>query len=151
MTKPEHLNTQLASIADKDWQTLFDFIPEIKAAKSFGTLVGAEKHQDGSIAFPYWKEGELVSKFFNVTYMLGLVIAYDWASWHEGIAILNEKHEAIDELDLEHLCKLLTIIIRSDKFCEGYLLNCFQSGVVLKVVETMQVKFQDAPIGAMRA
>jgi hypothetical protein len=133
-------------MSHKDWQPLFELTPQIRNTQTFGKLVGAQKHEDGSVAFPYWCESEIVSKFFNTTYMLGLVVAFDWSAWHEGIEILNEKHELIEELEVEDLCKLLTIMLRSDKFCEGYLVNCFERGLVERIMEAMEVRVMTAPV-----
>jgi hypothetical protein len=146
MTRPENLPTHIASLTLKDWQKLFELTPQIRDTNVFGKLTGSQKLADGSVSFPYWSEGEVVSKFYNTAYMLGLVVAYDWAAWHEGIDMLNDNHEAIDEFEIEDLCKLLTIMIRCDKFCEGYLVNCFERGLVVRVLEAMEVKVATAPV-----
>jgi hypothetical protein len=72
--------------------------------------------------------------------MLGLVIVFDWSAWKEGIDMLNEPETNYYELNRETLCKLLTIIIRSDKFCEGYLINSFEQGTVIKIVEALKLQ-----------
>ena len=46
------------------------------------------------------------------------------------------------EFDINTLCKLLTVIIRSDKFCEGYMINCFETGTIAQILEALQSKIQ---------
>jgi len=96
------------------------------------------------VSLPYWKEEEIVSAVFNAAYFLGIVVVFDWSAWEEGIAILNNPVPDFEKYDITTLCKLMTIIIRSDKFCEGYLINSFQSGAMLKIIGAMQVQVEHA-------
>jgi len=142
MTKPENLSSHVVTLTHNDWKQLFDLLPEIKRIKRFGRLVGSQHLPDGTISLPYWAEEEVVSKVFNAAYFLGIVVMFDWAAWKEGIAILNDPDADYNKYDLSVLCKLLTIIIRSDKFCEGYMISCFETGTVTKIVEAMEAKTQ---------
>src|SRR5277367_3982348 len=106
MVKQENLSTHLASLTPAQWNSLFSLLPQIKASKKFGRLVGAQKMNDGSFTFPYWSEDEIVSRFFNTSYMLGIVVVFDWSAWQDGIDILNNPNTDYTEYDLPTLCKL---------------------------------------------
>lgn len=126
----------------KDWRLLFDLLPEIKQKKKFGKLVGSKKMPDGNLSMPFWLEDEIVSKFFNAAYFLGIVVVFDWASWQEGIDILNNAEADFNAYDVDTLCKILTLIVRSDKFCEGYLINQFETGNMARIIEALQAKVE---------
>ena len=143
MTKTEPLSSRAEVFQQKDWQLLFDLLPEIRKTKKFGKLVGAKEMQDGNLSIPFWLEDEIVSRFFNAAYLLGIVLVYDWARWEEGIEILNSPDPDFYKYDLETLCKLLTFIVRCDKFCEGYLINCFETGQMRHIIEALQAKVYD--------
>jgi hypothetical protein len=140
MTKTEPLSSRAEVFQQKDWQLLFDLLPEIKQAKGFGKLIGSKQMADGNLSIPFWLEDEIVSRFFNAAYFLGIVLVFDWARWEEGIEILNDPDADFYNYDLETLCKLLTFIVRCDKFCEGYLINCFETGKMTRLIEAMQAK-----------
>ena len=140
MIKTEPLSSRAEVFQQKDWQLLFDLLPEIRQAKKFGKLVGSKQMPDGNLSLPFWLEDEIVSRFFNATYFLGIVSGFDWARWEEGIEILNNPEADFYNYDLETLCKLLTFIVRCDKFCEGYLINCFDTGKMTRIIEAMQAK-----------
>ena len=142
MTTPENLSKHIDSLSYQDWKMLLGLLPEIKRTKKFGKLVGAEKMPDGTVSLPYWSEDEIVSKFYNTSYFLGLVVVFDWSGWQEGIVILNNPMVDFKEFDINTLCKLLTVIIRSDKFCEGYMINCFETGTIAQILEALQSKIQ---------
>ena len=143
MNKTELLTAPPGTEQPKDWKLLFDMLPEIKQKKKFGKLVGAKKMPDGNLALPFWLEDEIVSRFFNAAYFLNIVIVFDWASWQEGIDILNEPDSDFNNYDFETLCKLVTLIVRGDKFCEGYLINSFETGNMTRIIEALQVKVKE--------
>jgi len=103
-------------------------------------LWAQKRMPDGNLSVPFWLENEIVSKFFNTAYLLGIVSAFDWAAWQEGIDILNDPEADFNRYNLETLCKLLTFVVRCDKFCEGYLINCFETGKMALMIEAMQAK-----------
>jgi hypothetical protein len=143
MTKPENLPNHIATLSCGDWQQLFDLLPEIKSSARFGRLVGSKCMADGSVSYPYWSEEAIVSRFFNTSYFLGLVVLFDWAAWDEGLVILNNPSSNFLQFDLMTLIKLLTVIIRSDKYCEGYMINSFENGTVIRILEAMQTKIAE--------
>ncbi|MDB5282411.1 MAG: hypothetical protein JWO06_1486 [Bacteroidota bacterium] len=140
MTKTENLSDHISRITARDWNLLLGLIPGIKGSKKFGRLVGSQVLPNGSLSMPYWLETEIVSQFFNATYFLGLVVPFEWSTWREGFEMLNDPNTSFNELDTATLCRLLTIIVKGDKFCEGYMINCFETGVVVKILEALEQK-----------
>ena len=140
MIKTETSTPGSAVNQQQDWELLFNILPDIRQAKRFGRLVGSKRLPDGNMSLPFWLEDEIVSKFFNTAYLLGIVSVFDWASWKEGIDILNNPDADFNDYDLETLCKLLTFVVRCDKFCEGYLINCFETGKMALIIEAIQAK-----------
>lgn len=57
-----------------------------------------------------------------------------------GLRTLGRLIEAnhFANLDLLTLRKLLTAIIRNDRFCEGALLSALESGTIQKIIRPMQ-------------
>lgn len=140
MNTTDTLNAAPDTDQQKDWRLLFDLLPEIKQGKKFGKLVAAKLMPDGNLSMPFWHEDEVVSRFFNAVYLLGIVTVFDWATWQEGIDILNNPDSDFKDYDMETLCKLVTLIVRSDKFCEGYLINCFETGTMARIIEALKTK-----------
>jgi len=142
MNKTEPLTAITDTEQQKDWKLLFDLLPEIKERKKFGKLVGSKKMPDGNLSLPFWLEDEIVSKFFNAAYFLGIVRVFDWAAWQEGIDILNNPDADFNDYDTEILCKLITLIVRIDKFCEGFMINSFETGGMARIIEALRNKIE---------
>jgi len=140
MNKSELITAPPGTEQQKDWQLLFGLLPEIEQQKKFGKLVGSKKMPDGNLSLPFWLEDPLVSRFFNAAYILGIVTVFDWASWQEGIDILNDPESNYNDYDIETLCKLITLIVKGDKFCEGYLINAFETRTMTKIILALKIK-----------
>ncbi len=60
--------------------------------------------------------------------------------WEEGSKILNNSPMSFHQYDLTTLCKLLTMIIRADRFNDGFLIMNFNDGTIFKIVAAIQGK-----------
>src|ERR1035437_6185406 len=125
---PKHLS----SLYKSEWDKLFNLLPEIEHTGSFGKISSSEK------TFPHWDSSEMVDKTLNVIYELNLLPNFDWSKWKKGRFILNDINSNYEKLDTITLCKLLTIIIRSDRFNEGFLISCFEKNIVAKIVRGLK-------------
>ena len=132
-------NAHINSLELGDWGTIFSFVPKIKSTKSFGELAGIEENENGTFSFPYYVVAPVVEKFTQTLYKLKLVIDFDWPGWKEGWGLIEEKQN-FEECDIESLFKLLTLIIRHDRFSEGFLVSCFKDGTVLRILEVLEKK-----------
>lgn len=80
-----------------------------------------------------------VSDFIDLCYREGFILQFDWSEWYA------DNHERpIDEMDYEDTCKLLTAIVRSDRFNDGALLNAFQNGTIAHILERIKELSKDS-------
>lgn len=133
---PDHLKT----ITRSDWQKLFSLIPQMEQGQHFGELKGGERITENMTTEFYWESSDVVGNFIKAAYDLGLVVDFDCGNWEEGKTILENNRQDYNELDITTLCKLITTIIRTDKFSDGYLVSCFQNGIVPKIILAMKNK-----------
>jgi len=67
-----------------------------------------------------------------------MIISFDWGSWDEGRKIASDENFDFDTTDLLTKCKLITAIVRNDRFCEGALVSAFESGLILKILKSIE-------------
>jgi hypothetical protein len=134
----------LASLTPADWKPLLDLIPEIEKTTIFEVEDDRTVFQDGDRIIYPCSEIELVSSFRDAAYATGIVIDFDWPGWDEGRKLASGSLEAIDKLDLITLCKLVTAIIRNDRFCDGELVSCFESGLMQRVLRAIRKIVQNS-------
>ena len=127
---------KIAALTYQDWQPLLALIPKIQRASYFGTWSGA--HSAGGGQFPYCVPAPVVSQFIQIVYAIPIIIVFDWGAWDEGRKILRDDTFDFDSIDLLTKCKLITAIVRNDRFCEGALEAAFASGLILKILKSIE-------------
>lgn len=140
MIEEKEFENHLLTFERKNWDRLFRLLPEIEKATVFGELKGGSELNDGSIQMPFWSRSKIADDFLVVFHSINLSVIFDWASWKEGKNILNQKDVDLNKLDTLTLCKLLTTIVRADRFNDGYLISCFENGIVPKIIKAIKLK-----------
>jgi len=82
--------------------------------------------------------GAIVSQFIEVVYQMPIMIVFDWMKWYKGDKMARDKNFDFDTTDLLTKCKLLTGLIRNDRFCDGALVSDFESGLILKILKSIE-------------
>jgi hypothetical protein len=119
------------------WEPFFDLIPEIEHTRSFGIWKGGDITASGAIQLPYYEKGPVMISFIKEVERLGLIVPFDWSHWDEGIQTLGDEHYNYHQFDLLAQCKIITLKMRADRFCEGILGNAFESGLILRILRAM--------------
>ncbi len=142
MTDLKDLPTHLKTLSASDWQKLFVLLPELEITKDFGKMSKIKKDDKGVFNFPSMEWTPITSAFYDVVHELGIVPVFDWAKWEEGRLMLDNKDQDFSSLEITTLCKLFTIIIRADRFVDGYLVGQLKRKNVQKIIRSIQDKIQ---------
>jgi hypothetical protein len=105
----------------KDQPMLADLISEL------------ESHGDFKDSLSY----DILNMFINVAYTMPLVVDFDWTTWEEGPKLLSIPDVNWNEIDLLTKRKLITAILRKDRFCEGTLAYAIGSGLILRILKSI--------------
>lgn len=122
----------------QDWEPLLALIPKIENTATFGEWSGGTADEEGVIQFPYCVPVPIVSQFLEVVYAIPIIISFNWGAWDEGRKIANDDNFDLASTDLLTKCKLITAIVRNDRFCEGALVSAFESGLILKILKSIE-------------
>lgn len=101
----------------------------------FGTWVTSEPRPDGVIQMPYVELGADGLRFLRDVGSLGLVVPFDWRRWLSGPdgSAYREDRTRIAAAPPDDVTRLLTSIVRSDRFNEGELLDAFETGLLATI------------------
>lgn len=97
-----------------------------------------ERTESGVLIMPWVEQYPLIQDFVTFMYENKLVIPFDWVYWQEGrdwFALEDDSKYA--SLDVETILKLLTAIIRNDRFNEGALVSAFEDGSFPKIIQKL--------------
>ena len=111
---------------------------------SFGSMAGADHPgtTDRPVQMPFWKSSELADAFVKMAYDMNWVLGdFDWPKWldsEEANSLLKDQL-AISKANPDQLHKLMTALIRSDRFCEGTVLQAFTDGTLQAIASRAAV------------
>jgi hypothetical protein len=132
--KLESLSEHLNGLNPAAWNQLYELVQSIYVDNEFGKIIETEKKPGAYLEFPHWTYTSKINEFHRKVYDMDIVVGYDWLEWKDGQAMLKDQDQDYTELDGVTLCKLITMIVRAERFYEGFMNNCFTNGSVLKIV-----------------
>ncbi|MCF8234038.1 MAG: DUF6508 domain-containing protein [Bacteroidales bacterium] len=128
---------RITGLSKADWQPLLDLIPEVENASSFCTVhEGLE--EDVIYLYPTFDESDVVLRFREIVQDLPLIIDFNWGGWDEGKRMVGDENFNYDTIDIPTKCKIITAIVRNDRFCSGRLVSAFEDGLMLKVLKSIK-------------
>jgi hypothetical protein len=80
--------------------------------------------------------GELMSSVHHTLVESSLMMAFDWITWKEESDRQYDFNEGFDYGSLGHIeiCRILTTIIRQDRFVDGLFQSLYEDGVILALL-----------------
>ena len=121
-------------------EALAAFLPKFESP---GFKFGQMQAPTGKM--PYYKTSALASQFVQTCYKMGWVKPFDWAEWMQSTEAkrLRDDPAALANGTWEQLRRLLTVMIRQDRFVEGALGSAFESGLLTGIVRRASVLARD--------
>lgn len=123
-----------------DFESFLPVAEGILGLTEFGRWRGGERNEDGSFVMPWVDRHEEVSDFVRAFHDYRIVFPFDWSGWDEGREMIEwDDYSGVDMLTLR---KLLTAIIRNDRFCEGALQDALEDGIIQRIVVAMKAIYR---------
>ncbi len=97
-----------------------------------GTWEGGRPGEHGVIQMPWFSYNETVDRFHRELAALEWIYPFDWPAWAatpEGGRLISDP-DAIATASAADLAKVLTSIVRGDRFHEGALAAAFERGTI---------------------
>lgn len=95
----------------------------------------AEKYtlSDTAIAGPYLY-ADRVKEFIQALHEEAFIIDFDWKGWREEALRYFTERERIETADLETVCRLFTVIVRTELSTHGVLGEMIDKGVITEML-----------------
>lgn len=104
----------------------------------------------GVTQMPYYLLGSHAEEFVRSAHELGWVMDFDWMAWaqtDEGRALLDGGDALVDAAP-DELVRVLTTVIRSERFGEGELAAAFESGLLIAVLRRVVALIPESGLGS---
>ncbi|HKX75834.1 MAG TPA: DUF6508 domain-containing protein [Acidimicrobiia bacterium] len=127
----------LAAGRDQDWEELWEAVEVLAGEGTFATWTGGDPAGvitvDGEertlYRMPYPTYSESVERVRQHLGKLGLIVPFDWMKW-EGTTRYGRNPEALASAPVTDAVRLLTAVIRAERFGEGNIEGALVSGVI---------------------
>jgi hypothetical protein len=130
-------------------ERLSAFLPQLRDSKAtFGRWRGGDAvaGNENIRTMPYFEPGDWAMRFTDMLYQSGWILeGFDWMQWAqtpEGQSLISNK-DAIATADEKQMARLLTALVREDRFSEGALASAFDKGLLLAIAERAQRLMQE--------
>lgn len=78
-----------------------------------------------------------VNKFLATIIKEEFTIVFDWTEWQKEAVKYFKDPELIDAVEITTLRKLMTMFIRKERFCSGFINSVIDTGMILKILERL--------------
>jgi ADP-ribosylglycohydrolase len=127
------------AVSREDIDALLDYLPLIQAPDfTPGRMEGGEQRPDGAFTMPYYVMSEDAAALVRALAGAGFVFPYDWPGWMQakGRELMNPQ--GIASAYLPDLQRLVTAVVRQDRFVEGAIGSAFEHGFFVRVLKRLK-------------
>jgi hypothetical protein len=114
------------------------FLPRLEQADfEFGNSVQPPSKEPDVFIMPFYSFSSDADAFIDMTYEMEWVLFdFDWPSWMSTAeaTTLRDDPDALARATPDQLARLLTVLIRQERFSEGSLASAFESGLLTGIV-----------------
>ena len=136
----EFFETEVIPLLKDRLNALAEFLPTLESPDfEFGHLVV----EPG--VFPYYSFSDDSSRFIHVCNEMKWVIPFDWSEWKESPEAVRLRAEpsVLEAATPEQLQRLLTVLIRQERFVDGALESAFESGLLVRILRRVAALAED--------
>lgn len=80
---------------------------------------------------------EDVEAFLAAAYAREIIVVFEWPEWRDQGHVLLETSGAMERTDALDLCKLVTLLVRQERFAEGTLAHAIEQGWMHRILARM--------------
>lgn len=92
------------------------------------------------MTLPWYEYSPDVRNFEKGLYERSLIVEFDWSSWKRGEKLFT-KPSLIAGAPVADCLKLLTLCVRKERFCDGFLAEALESGVITACLKRLRDLF----------
>jgi hypothetical protein len=129
------LSSQAVSNKER-FRRLTQFLPVFNApAFKAGEWIESKQGSDEIFSTPWVSYSPEVEKFIKACYEDKVILGFRWPAWGEKAEAFYRNPGLLEKASLLTLRRLLTFHLRKDRFCDGHLLDMFESGHIARILQ----------------
>ncbi|HPX25148.1 MAG TPA: DUF6508 domain-containing protein [Methanofastidiosum sp.] len=139
MVKMQWSTIDQIPVTKENIDKVLEFLPYFEdKANDFFEFICKREDKPGIYHFPYYRPTSKILDFIYALKMENFLLPYDWDNDMPRILGLINGKRSISEASLSDLRKIFITLSVGEKFCDGYLANAVNSGIVLDVLKRLE-------------
>lgn len=124
---------------------LASFLPRLEAWDSLSSQPGDHPWSLREDPIPNFCLSHLAQEMGRACYEHGWILNFDWGSWKETeeACRLRDDPEALSLATPNQLARLLTVLFRQERFCDGVLDDAMMSGLLVNIVRRAKALMEE--------
>ena len=121
----------------RDIEELVAFLPRLygRNATPTGKLTTGKRTADGTLVVPWYEYSETVESFFDTIRRQGCWLDPDYDPEEDQKLLMDET--ALARATIPELRRLLTLVVRGERFCDGWWASMIEEGHVRRLLERL--------------
>jgi len=126
-------------VTRKNINKILEFLPYFgDKSNYFFALIEKREDKPGICHVPYYKPSPEILDFIYALKMENFLLPYDWDKDMSHILRFINGKRSMSEANLPDIRKIFITLSVGEKFCDGYLVNAVNSGVVLDALKRLE-------------
>jgi len=118
---------------------ILEFLPYFEnQGNKFFEFIDKRQDKPGIYHIPYYKPSPQILDFIYTLKMENFLLPYDWDKDMSHILRFINGKRSMSEANLPDIRKIFITLSVGEKFCDGYLVNAVNSGVVLDALKRLE-------------
>jgi hypothetical protein len=140
------MNNQNEEMNFKNLDPFLKDSEQLLESKTFGKwhsneVAGETETGEPIYQFPYVEYTPAVNKFLESFYTNDIHISYESSEISEYLEKVKDLNTELSSYSVEDLRRMLTIIVRGDRFFEGLLLEYLENEGIQRILKALQKKY----------
>ena len=121
----------------REIEELVAFLPRLygPGARPVGKPITGRKTADGTPILPWYKYGETVESFLDTIRRQGCWLDSNYDPEEDQRLLMDET--AVARATIPEIRRLLTVVVRGERFCDGWWLAMIEEGHVRRILERL--------------
>ena len=120
----------------RDIQALLEFLPKLYGEDAPPPVAQwISETKDGALAFPWPEYNETVESFINLIVKQGCWMDGDYIPEEAEKLLMDE--EAVGAAKLPEIQRMFTLVVRGERFCDGWWASMIEDGHVRRLLERL--------------
>ena len=119
------------NISNTSIDNILKYLPHFRDNKKSFSKIDKE-----DLFYPYVYSRE-TSEFMSTIIKEEFTIVFDWVKWQEEAEKYFKEAELLKSADIMTLRKLMTMFLRKERFCSGFLNSVIDTGMILRILERL--------------